>query len=210
MRGSDTDRELLFDMLKELSYEERAEPFTLKSGRKSKVYFDVRETALHAEGASLCAWCLLALIREHAPGVDAVAGVAVGGVPLATAVSLESDAEAADEFAAGRQPLKAYHSMVVRREAKTHGVGGALMGARKFAADLEPGGDGPPWVAVVEDVVTTGGSVLEAAKALIEAGFFVKGIFVVVDREEGAREAIEREGFEFHALFKKSDFGSAT
>ena len=89
-------------------------------------------------------------------------------------------------------PLRAF---TVRKEAKTHGTGRLIEGPFR-AGDR---------VAVIEDVITTGGSALRAAEAVRTAGGVVAGILALVDREEGGREALERAGFAVLALTRASD-----
>ena len=88
--------------------------------------------------------------------------------------------------------------LVIRKQAKEHGTQAAIEGA-----DLVPRGS---TVVVVEDVVTTGGSSLRAARRLVEAGYAVPVLVALIDREEGGREAIEGAGFRLVSLFRKKDF----
>jgi len=152
-------------------------PFILKSGKQSLVYVDVRITALSHEGI----WVLAPFIYEYVvrfPNVGLVAGVAIGGCPLATGVSMYSSTRG--------QNLNALY---VRPEAKDHGTGKLVEGSFK------PGDE----VILVEDVVTSGGSSVKAIKALQEAGLQVKAVVAVLDREEGGRALIEPL-CEFHSL----------
>jgi orotate phosphoribosyltransferase len=117
----------------------------------------------------------------------AVAGVALGGCPLASAVSLTS-------FQRGA-PLDAVY---VRKEVKDHGSRQLLEGATR----LPPGAR----VALLEDVVTTGGSTLQAAEKLRAAGLTIAGVVAIVDRLEGGRDAIEASGLKLTSLYARSDF----
>jgi orotate phosphoribosyltransferase len=117
----------------------------------------------------------------------AVAGVELGGCPLASAVAMTS-------FARGA-PLDAIY---VRKDAKDHGSRRVLEGSSR----LPPGAR----VALVEDVVTTGGSTLAAAAKLRAAGCVVAGVVALVDRLEGGREAVEADGLKLVALFTRDDF----
>ncbi len=172
----------LFELLRELSFARRA--ITLASGRTSHFYVDVRNTALHPEGATLLGRALLALL-DTAPEVRAVAGPSIGADPLVTSIAIAS-------HTAGR----AVPALMVRPEAKAHGTGQRVEGMRNV-----PVGSA---VAVVEDVITSGGSALRTIAALREAGLEPVCVLAVIDRQEGGREAI---GLPVQALFTKSDFG---
>lgn len=167
-----------------LSYERRE--VTLASGLKSNFYIDCKQTVLTAEGHFLVGSLLLGLIRERAPAVEAVGGLTMGADPLASSVSTLS-------YVAGR-PLAAFY---VRKEAKGHGTGQWIEGAKSLRAGMP--------VAILEDVVTTGGSALKAIARARDFGLDVKLILGLVDREEGGREALEREA-PLVTLFKKRDF----
>jgi orotate phosphoribosyltransferase len=150
--------------------------FVLASGARSKVYVDIK-SALTAPGV------LSAVALEIAGrcSFEVVAGVAVGGVPLAVAVSLASG--------------KPY--VIVRSGEKGHGTGGRIIGDAKGRSTL-----------LVEDVTTTGGSVLSAVRLLREAGAVVDRVITVVDREEGAAAALAAEGVELIALVTLSELGA--
>ena len=182
--GDEALRERLLALLTERSYAERE--VVLASGRKSNFYVDCRETALHPEGAYLIGRAMLERLGDG-ESVDAVAGVTVGGDPLVTAVALVSHLEGC--------PLPA---MIVRKEAKGHGVGGFLVGANR----IQPGAR----IALLEDVVTTGGSVVKALRRLTEAGYVVTRVLALVDREEGGADNLLAEGTTLEALFRRSDF----
>lgn len=136
--------------------------FLLASGKRSKVYVDIK-SALTDPGV------LSAIALEIAGrgGFEAVAGVPVGGIPIAVAVSLASG--------------KPY--AIVRSGEKKHGTGGRIIGEVAGRSTL-----------LVEDVTTTGGSVLSAVRLLREAGARVNTVATVVDREEGAAGALAAEG----------------
>ena len=147
--------------------------FVLASGARSKVYVDIK--------SALTDPMVLSRVAREIAGrcsFGAVAGVAVGGVPLAVAVSL----------ATGKP-----HA-IVRSGEKGHGTGGRIIG------EVE----GLP-VLLVEDVTTTGGSVLSAVRLLREAGAVVDRVVTVVDREEGAARRLAAEGVELIALVTLAD-----
>lgn len=155
--------------------------FTLSSGRTSTLYIDARLTTMHPDGLPLIGAAGLAAIEDAGWRVDAVGGLTLGADPVAYAVSYAS-------ALAGR-PVRAF---TVRKEAKAHGTGRLIEG---------PFAEGDR-VAVVEDVVTTGGSALRAMQAVRDAGGVVAGVLAVVDREEGGREAIEAAGAPVIALVR--------
>jgi orotate phosphoribosyltransferase len=177
-------RARLLELLRTLSYEQRE--VTLASGQKSNFYIDCKQAVLGAEGHFLVGWLFCRLIAERAPDVEAVGGLTMGADPLASATATMS-------YLAGR-PL---HAFYVRKEAKGHGTGQWLEGAKS----LRPGMP----VAILEDVVTTGGSALKAITRAREFGLDVKLIVGLVDREEGGRESLEREA-PLVSLFRRRDF----
>jgi orotate phosphoribosyltransferase len=172
-------KEKLLQILRERSYREG--DFTLASGKKSSFYLDVKETALHPEGAFLIGTLAVELFHRENLEPYAVGGLTMGADPLATAISLAA-------FANGlRIP-----AFLVRKEPKGHGTLSSIEGAKTYP----PGAQ----LLVLEDTATTGGSALKAVDRLLEAGFKVEAVLTVVDREEGAREAVEARGLKFFSL----------
>lgn len=153
--------------------------FLLASGKRSPWYVDCRRTTMHAEGLALVGELGLAAIQAAGWNARVVGGLTLGADPVAYAVACAS--------AATPRPL---HAFTVRKAAKTHGAGKRIEGC------FEPGMP----VVIAEDVITTGASALEAAAAVREAGGSVVGVLAVVDREEGGRDAIEREGYPVRSL----------
>jgi orotate phosphoribosyltransferase len=178
------DRARLLELLRERSFARRK--VTLASGKESDFFIDCKQTVLTAEGHALTGALLFEALGSL-PACKAVAGVELGGCPLASAVALMS-------FQRGA----ALDAVYVRKDAKDHGSKRLLEGDSTLAA-------GSP-VAIVEDVVTTGGSTLKAAAKLREAGYVVVGVAAVVDRLEGGREAIEAEKLPLVALYTRRDF----
>lgn len=172
-------------MLREHSY--RKGTFQLASGRTSDFFIDCKTTVLRAEGHVLAGRALLKAIRALDAHVVAVAGVALGGCPLASAVAYCSAEEGT--------PIDAVY---VRKAAKEHGTGRRIEGA----AHLPVGAV----MVLVEDTVTTGGSSLRAVKELQSAGYKVAAVLALVDREEGAKAAFETAGVPFRALYSRSEF----
>ena len=158
----------------------RVGDFTLSSGKKSSYYLDCRMTTLDPRGAFLIARLILDRIRAENIQADAIGGLTMGADPIATAVAVVSGLD-------GR-PISAF---IVRKETKTHGTQRAIEGY-----DGKTGSR----VIVVDDVCTTGDSILRAAERAEEAGYEVAAAFCVVDREEGGTELIAKR-YPFYALF---------
>ena len=146
--------------------------FTLRSGVVSNEYFDKylfeADPALLHDIARAC----VSLVPE---GMDALAGLELGGIPIATMIS----------------QLSGLPARFVRKEAKTYGTcrlaeGGELEGKR---------------LCIIEDVVTSGGAILDAAVALREAGATLGPVICVIDRESGGAEKLAAQGLELHPLF---------
>jgi orotate phosphoribosyltransferase len=175
----------LVELLRALSFQRRR--VILASGKESDFFIDCKQTVLTAEGHALVGPLMRDAIAAFAVRAEAVAGVELGGCPLASAVSFAS-------FQAS-QPLDAIY---VRKEAKDHGSKRLLEGDGRLAAGAA--------VAIVEDVITTGGSTLKAAEKLRAAGYAIAGVVALVDRLEGGRQALEAEGFVVTAIFTREDF----
>ncbi len=177
-------RSRLLQLLKLHSYKKRR--VILASGKESDFFIDCKQTVLTAEGHALAGEVLYEALfpLEHCA---AVAGVELGGCPLASAVAMMS-------FLRG-SPIDAVY---VRKEAKDHGSQRLLEGTSR----LKPGAH----VAIVEDVVTTGGSTLKAAEKITAAGYTVSAVIALVDRLEGGGEAIEAAGFAFTCIYTRDDF----
>ncbi len=152
--------------------------FTLRSGRISSYYLD---KYLFETEPDILAEVAKRLAKFVDKKTDRVAGAELGGIPLVTALSLNV-----------HKPC-----VLVRNSKKGYGPG------KLYEGRLGAGEN----VLLVEDVVTTGGQVIEAAKVLQEAGANVTAIVTVVDRQEGGRANIQDAGFKFEALFTKSDLG---
>lgn len=180
-----TDSARLLDLLTRLSFERRK--VVLSSGKESDLYIDCKKTVLTAEGHYLVGRLLLAAIRAHCPEVVAVGGLTLGADPLASAVSLTSHLE--------KTPL---HAFIVRKEPKGHGTGQWVEGKSGIPDGAQ--------VAIVEDVITTGASTLKAIERAELEGLKVQGVFALVDRNEGGREAVEKRGFQVTALYSRKDF----
>ena len=154
--------------------------FMLRSGRKSNYYLDKYRFETQPD-------VLAALGKMFAervtPNIDRIAGAELGAVPLATAAGM-----------AANKPI-----VFIRNQKKDYGT------AKQVEGVLNAG----ETVMIVEDVLTTGGQVLEAAKSLTDLGAKIDKIVAVIDRLEGARENIERAGLRFESLFTTKDLGIA-
>ncbi len=159
---------------------------TLSSGKEADYYIDLRRATLHHAAAPLIGKLLRQLTADWT--YVAVGGLTLGADPVAAAMlhSAAADGVVLDAF-------------VVRKSAKQHGLQRRIEG-------MEVAGQR---VLAVEDTSTTGGSVLTAVEALREAGATVVGVATVVDRDTGAREAIEREGLTYRYLLNLDDLGLA-
>ncbi|HEX4999756.1 MAG TPA: orotate phosphoribosyltransferase [Terriglobia bacterium] len=153
--------------------------FVLASGRRANYYLDCRMTTLDPRGATLIARLLLEKMRELNIEADAIGGLTMGADPIAAATAVISEIE-------GR-PLPAF---IVRKETKGHGMQRAIEGW-----DGKPGAK----VVVVDDVCTSGESILTACRKAEEAGYKVAATFCVVDREEGGTETISKQ-YPFYPL----------
>jgi len=153
--------------------------FVLASGRRSTYYIDCRRTTMHAEGLDLIGRLGIEAVRRRGWIPDAVGGLTLGADPVAYAVARAS---------CDAPPLVS--AFTVRKSAKAHGAG------RRIEGCFEPGAN----VVVVEDVITTGGSALEAVRVVREEGGIVLGVLAVVDRDEGGRAKLEEHGLAVEVL----------
>jgi len=153
--------------------------FTLASGAKSTYYIDIKKASTRPAVLSLIAKEMARRMDELGLKPDRVAGVVLGSIPLATALSLETGI-----------PL-----LMVRKERKDHGTGKLVEG------DMKEGDS----VLVIEDVVTTAGSSMKAIEALRGEGAVVERAFSVIDREGGGEQNLASIGVKLIALVKGSD-----
>jgi orotate phosphoribosyltransferase len=158
----------------------RTGEFVLASGRKASYYLDCRMTTLHPRGALLVARMILQRMRQLQIRADAIGGLTLGADPICAAVAVVSELEGT--------PL---HAFIVRKEAKSHGMQRFIEGWDGMSGSR---------VVVVDDVCTTGESILKACERAEEAGYQVAATLCVVDREEGGTEAIVAR-YPFHPMF---------
>lgn len=182
----DNGLQRLLALLQQYSWLERDQEFTLASGRKSRYYIDARATTLRPEGARLVGQ----LIADLLAGADAeaVGGMATAAIPMVTAVAMAS--------AGAAKPLPAFY---VREEAKEHGTQKRIEGA----FPTHPGAR----VAMIEDTITTGGSLLKAIQQVETEGARVIQVIVLVDRHEGGCDRLRSMGYPVTALFDTDDAG---
>jgi len=156
----------------------------LSSGRVSDFYIDGKQTTLDAEGAFLCGSLLYEIISREGQNVRGVGGMTLGADPLVTAVSIVSYLEG--------KPLPAF---IIRKEPKSHGTENYIEGKKNLPEGAT--------VALLEDVVTTGGTLLQVVERVMVQGFRVGLLATVVDRQEGGAEALAAEGFKLHSVFTR-------
>jgi orotate phosphoribosyltransferase len=177
-----TKRERLRKIIQHLSFR-NDRTFTLASGRVSNIFFDLKPTMLHPEGINLLAD--LVLERVAKTDADYIGGLVMGAVPVVIATILKSNAT--------DRPLRGFW---VRKEQKGHGVMNLTDGP------LEEGSR----VVVVEDVATTGGSVMKAIDEVRKRHCKIVAVITIVDRLEGAKENLAKQGINLVALFDRDDF----
>lgn len=181
-----TDGEALRRLLLERSVQRGS--FLLASGLRSSYYIDCRLATMSAEGMALVGRMGLEAIRQAGWRANSVGGLTMGADPVAYAIAAASFGTAA--------PVDAFS---VRKESKDHGTG------RLIEGNFKPGHA----VVVVEDVITSGNSAQRAAAAVEGAGGKVLGVLAVVDREEGGRGALEKNGRRVVALITATELGLA-
>jgi orotate phosphoribosyltransferase len=158
---------------------------TLSSNKESEYYYDLRRVALHPNGAHLLADLLLEEVDRYSP--KSVGGLELAAVPLATAITMKSTMN-------GRHGV-GIKSFIVRKNPKKHGL------QKKIEGEIESP------IVIVDDVVTSGNSVMDAVTAVIEEGFNVAHVVCVIDREEeGITNVLKEKHIKYSSLFTHSDF----
>lgn len=178
------EKQRLKEIILQKSY--RKGTFTLTSGRTSDFYVDGKQTTLDAEGSYLCGRLIYKIIADTRPAIGAVGGMTLGADPLVTAVSLVSYLE--------KNSIPAF---IVRKEAKGHGTGAYIEGQSNIPAGAV--------VALLEDVVTTGGTLLKVIERVESQGYKVGLVITVVDRQEGGAETLKKAGYPLKAIFTKTE-----
>ena len=152
--------------------------FDLSFGRKSNYYFNIKKAITDPAVLSIISKKVIENIPTLLCRVDAIAGIEIGGVPIATAVSLESGI-----------PL-----IIVRKESKGYGIGDSFIGMVEGKR-----------IVIVEDVTTTGSSVIKGIDKIRDSCGIVDTVITVADRDEGARQNLATLGVELITLVRHSD-----
>jgi len=186
MTAPDPRLDALFALFSHLSFQQG--DFVLSSGKRATFYMDGRMTTLSAEGSRLIGEILFERIAPL--GISAVGGLTLGADPIVSAITLTS--------ALKGEPINGF---LIRKEAKGHGTG------RQVEGHLKPGDR----VVLVEDVITTGGSFIKAVEAIRNSvpDVEIVALFALVDRNEGASEALSPLGIPVHTLFPIQQFLAA-
>ncbi|MGL4942468.1 MAG: orotate phosphoribosyltransferase [Thermoguttaceae bacterium] len=179
-------KQQLIELVRERSL--RFGDFTLVSGKKATYYLDGKQVTLDSRGAALVGGAILDLLLAEGPLPDAVGGMSIGADPITAAVITMAAVR-------GHQ-LKGF---MVRKQSKGHGT-------NKFIEGPVAAGDR---VVIVEDVVTTGGSSLDAIEKCVDAGLVVTGVVAIIDRCEGGAAAFAARGYTLRSLLTIQDFGIA-
>lgn len=174
------ERDRLLELLRSKALEVRK--VTLSSGRTSDFYVDCKRVTLDPEGAYLTAKLFLEMIS---PGVSAVGGLTLGADPLVASIIVLGHIEGRDLSA-----------LIVRKEPKKHGTMSFVEGPI-----LEQGAR----VAVIEDVVTSGASILRAIERIAAEGYQPVQALAILDRMEGGRQALEARGYSLESIFTRDD-----
>ncbi|MBU6228874.1 MAG: orotate phosphoribosyltransferase [Cyanobacteria bacterium REEB459] len=173
-------RSSLLDLVCQQAYQEGE--FVLTSGQSSPYYINGKQVTLHPQGALMIARLLL---QQIGPEVTGVAGLTLGADPMVTAVSLTA-------LDANREIFP----LIIRKQPKGHGTKAYIEGVNLPAGSL---------ITVLEDVVTTGQSALQAVERLQAANYRIDQILALVDRQQGGAELYKAKGLSFAALFTLED-----
>jgi len=160
------------------------EKITLSSGKTSDYYIDARLITLTAEGAYLVASVILDLIKDD--GFEAIGGPTIGADPVLGAIATLRYLE--------KKPINTF---IVRKQPKEHGKKRQIEGP-----DIKPGSK----VILIDDVATTGGSLVDAVKLLTQDNIKVLKAVVIVDRQEGAKENLAKVNCPLVSIFSAKDF----
>jgi orotate phosphoribosyltransferase len=173
----------LIELILEKAFKYSEEPvFKLVSGRMSNYYFNCKAVTLHPEGMHLIGNLIYEMIKDS--GVKGIGGLTLGADPISGAVAYTS-------FLKGR-PIEAF---VVRKSAKSHGT------MQWVEGNVQKGDR----IAIVDDVITTGKSTIEAIDRAVETGLEIVKVVALVDRQEGGRENIEAKGFGVEAVVTREE-----
>jgi orotate phosphoribosyltransferase len=185
MVAEPTFRERLLSLLRREAFARKE--VILSSGKSSHYYIDCRKVTLSAEGSFLTAKLILKALSSSQ--LEAIGGLTLGADPIVAAVAALSFAD--------HHPLQAF---IVRKASKEHGQRRSIEG---------PSLDAGARVAIVDDVATTGGSILQAIQRVQEeTDWQVTRVLCLVDRQEGARERLAQAGYELTALYTGQELGA--
>ncbi len=176
------ERKRLFDILKQEAF--FLGKIILSSGKESDYYLDARRVTLKAEGAYLCAKIILDLIKDEP--LAAIGGPTLGADPLVGALGVLS-------FEAG----KPVNTFIIRKAPKAHGK------QQQIEGPIIPDG---ATVILIDDVATTGKAFVESLDVLDKIGIKVNKCICIIDRNEGARQAVAARGCELISIFKAEEF----
>lgn len=157
-------------------------PFTLASGRQSNFYFNCKPTTLDPEGMNLIGAIIFDMLKDT--DVTAAGGLTLGADPIANALAVIS-------YQKGK-PIK---SFIVRKDVKDHGTKSAIEG------NVGPGEK----IAIIDDVITTGGSTITAIEQARKAGLNVEMVITLIDREEGGRENILKYADKIRSILTRTE-----
>lgn len=175
----------LLPKLKSQAFIQLEKPITLASGKTSQVYFDGKQITLMPDNALLFARGILELVADRK--IDAIGGPTIGADPIATAVSLVAYLDRGKKIPA----------FIVRKEPKKHGLQKLIEGYQLKKNDQ---------VLIVEDVITSGKSVMEAIKVVESVGAKIVQVACLVDRKEGGTEVLSK--YNFTPLFVREEIES--
>jgi len=176
-------KERLIELVLEKAFKYSEEPvFKLVSGRMSNYYFNCKAVTLHPEGMYLIGNIIYDMIKDS--GAQGIGGLTLGADPIADAVAYTSYLKGS--------PFEAF---VVRKSAKSHGT------MQWIEGNIQKGDR----VAIVDDVITTGKSTIEAIDKAKEAGLDIVRVVALVDRQEGGRENIEALGYSVEAVVTREE-----
>ena len=171
-----TLRQALLNLICQVAYKEG--DFTLSSGKKSDYYINGKQVTLHAQGGLMVARLLL---NRLPAGTVGVGGLTLGADPMVSAISI-----------AGAYENRPVTPLIIRKEAKGHGTRAYIEGPELPAGSA---------IVIVEDVVTTGASALQAVERLRQAGYQVNDVLALVDRQQGGQALYQSEGLSFQPIF---------
>ncbi len=181
----------LFELIKERSFKKGL--FMLASGQTSTQYFNLKPTLLSWDGAQLTASLMMDMMCDHLQYETNVyvGGMAVGAVPMVASICTNRTWR-------GSYYTRKFNGLFVRKEVKEHGTRQLIEG---LASGESIEGKN---IQIVEDVCTTGGSILQAVQAFRDAGAIVKNAFTIVER--GGREELEKSDITLYSIFKAEEF----